>query len=267
MTELSAYTRDRLRRIADAALRHAGVVGIVPTPLGAVADAAGIAVEPVRAFGVGGSRPVLGAMWFEERALFVERNQSAARMRFTQAHELMHALCPWHHAALRTDTAAELFGPARDALESEANAGASMLIFGGARPAAGVSMAGAAALAAAHEASVHATLHHCVESDEGVSALLVAGRFPRRDGSLPVWRSIESPGFLRHYGCAQAHFPDGLTAGSPLLELAGHARVSREPPAMPLTMAGHRVVAEAHDNRHAVFVLLTSAACVLSEAG
>ncbi len=267
MIEASSYTRGRLARIADDALCRADVLGVVPTPLDAVAEAAGVAVEPMRAVSVTGDPALLGAMWFDERTLFVERDQSAVRRRFTLAHELMHALCPWHRAALRTDTEADLFGPVREQLEAEANAGAGLLIFGGSRFRGERSMAGALALAAAHAASAHATLHHCVETDHGLSALLVAGRFPLRDGSLPVWRSIESRAFRRRHGRALQHFPDGLTAGSRLRELAEHARTSSRPPAVPVDLGGDRLVAEAHDNRHAVFVLLTPAACVAGRAG
>jgi hypothetical protein len=253
MVELSAFTRRRLERIANDALRGAGVLGVVPTPLDALAEAAGIAVEPVASLGRERDRPVLGAMWLEERTLFLERRQSPARRRFTQAHEIMHALCPWHGPALRTDTAAELFGPTREMLEAEANAGASLLIFGGTAVAGPVSMASAQALAAAHGASLHATLHHCVESDRGASALLVAGRFPDRAGALPVWRSIQSAAFRRRFG---ALVPRALAAGSPLHDLAEQARTTRHPPGIALTLGGLRFVAEAHNNRHAVFVLL-----------
>ena len=251
MVEPHAYTRRRLERIADDALRDAGALGAVPTPLDAVARAAAIDVLPVAALG-GTDVPLLGALWFQERALFLERRQSPVRRRFTHAHELMHALCPWHRDVLRTDTAAELFGPARAAIEAEANLGAALLVFGGSRFAAGpLSMARALALASAHEASVHATLVHCVEADRGRSALLVAGRFPQRDGSLPVWRSIRSPAFGR------TQLPAVLTAGSPLRRLAERARTTREPPATTVHLGRRTLTAEAHDNRHAVFVLLT----------
>jgi hypothetical protein len=253
MPELSAFTRHRLERIVDEALRRAGVLGVVPTPLDTVAATAAIAIEPVASLGPARDRPVLGAMWLEERTLFLERRQSPARRRFTQAHELMHALCPWHGPALRTDTAAELFGPTREMLEAEANAGASLLLFGGTQATGPVSMAGAQALAAAHGASVHATLHHCVEADRGTSALLVAGRFPARDGALPVWRSIESPAFGRRF---RALAPSRLAPGSALRDLAEQARTTRQPPGIAVELGGSPFVAEAHDNRHAVLVLL-----------
>jgi hypothetical protein len=270
MAELGAHTRRRLEAIADDALRRAGALGVVPTPLDAVAAAAGVHVEPVAALAA--DRPLLGALWFEERTLFLERRQSAARRRFTQAHELMHALCPWHHATLlHTDTEAELFGPVKDALEAEANAGASLLIFGGSafrrRAAAPASIDAARELAALHGASVHATLHRCVEAASGPCALLIAGRYPLRDGSLPVWRSVESPAFRRRHGRARELFAAGLQAGSPLRALAERARSSSEPPATTVRVRGATVRAEAHDNRHVVLVLLVSGACAPRPGG
>jgi hypothetical protein len=75
MADAARYTRTRLERIADEALRRAGALGVAPTPLDAVAAAAGIHVEPVAALARAEDRPLLGALWFEERTLFLERRQ------------------------------------------------------------------------------------------------------------------------------------------------------------------------------------------------
>ena len=117
-------------------------------------------------------------------------------------------------------------------------------------------MATALSIASAHVASVHATLHHCVQADRGTSALVVAGRFRQRDGSLPVWRSVESPGFRRRFGSASALVGDVLAAGSPLSALAEQARTSREAPTATIRLGAQTLTAQAHDNRHAVLVLL-----------
>ena len=69
-------------------------------------------------------RALLGALWFEERTIYVDLSQPEPRRRFTDAHEAMHALCPWHEATLREDTEAELFRATRAAIEAEANYGA-----------------------------------------------------------------------------------------------------------------------------------------------
>src|SRR5215218_10221989 len=128
MTDLSAFTNRRLERIAEDALKAAGVLGVVPTPLDALRSVAGIrAVEPMPALPERVRTPgrrLLRALWFEERTIFLEERQSPARRRFTHAHELIHALVPWHEAAIREDTRDELFRRAAvDAIEAEANAG------------------------------------------------------------------------------------------------------------------------------------------------
>ena len=69
-------------------------------------------------------------------------------------------------------------------------------------------------------------------------ALLVVGRFPRRDGSLPVWRSVESRRYLRRFDRAAAATPAGLVPGSPLRELVEAARHMSEPAVAPLRWPG-----------------------------
>jgi L-fucose mutarotase/ribose pyranase (RbsD/FucU family) len=268
MAEALAFTRRRIERIADDALRAAGVLGVVPTPLDAVADAAGVrAVVPMPELPPAvrrTDRRLLGALWFEERALFLDETQSRVRRRFTEAHELAHALCPWHEAVLREDTEDELFRDTRAALELEANAGAGMLIFQradfAAQAAAGpCSIRTGLALAARYGASRHAALHHYVAMHPAPLALLVAGRFPRRDGGLPVWRGVESAAFAARFGPAAARVAGGLEPGSALRELAEAARTTSEPPMATVSLGGAVFRAEAWDNRHAVLLALAPA--------
>jgi hypothetical protein len=256
--EVSAYTVDRIGAIVDDALMRSGASGVLPTPLEAVCDYARLeVVEPA------GLRPeVLGAVWLEERALFVNRRQSTPRRRFTEAHELIHALCPWHEAVLRLDTASELFGPARHAVEAEANAGAAMLIFQGSSftaeaAAMPISLASVRALAERYGASLHATLRHYVQSHPEPVAMLTVGRFPRSDGSLPVWHRLESPGCRARGDLPSGPGRAGLAVGSALRGLVETARRSNVPPVMSVLTEGQRLRAEAHYNRHTFLVLLT----------
>jgi hypothetical protein len=270
MRELSGFTRRRLERIAEAALHEAGVLGVLPTPLEEVQRAAGIVAR--RDIGalprelVTTPQPLLGALWYERRTVYVDLAQSQPRLRFTDAHEAMHALCPWHEAVLREDGADELFRATRAAIEAEANFGAGLLIFQGRRFRERVrdepcSLAGALALAPEHGASRQATVHHYVQQHGGCAALLIAGRFPRRDGSLPVWRSVESPAFHRRYGRAGGQLGGGLAAGTPLRELVEAARITSGTPSTRVRLVGRdgsvrRCVAEAYYNRHTFLVLL-----------
>jgi hypothetical protein len=229
-----SFTRRRLEGIIEHTLRTAGALGVLPTPLEAVRDVAGVqAVEPIERL-VAETLPhqrLLGALWFEERTVYVDDRQSTPRRRFTEAHELTHALCPWHEAALRLDTESELFRPVADAIEAEANLGAGLLIFQGREF---VARAGsdpptidrARALALEHGASLHATLRQLVETHTRPAAMLAVGRFPARDGTLPVWLNAQSAAFTAHFGERR---PGALHPGTQVHALveasrtAGHA--------------------------------------------
>jgi len=253
--EPSAFTRARIAALVDRSLRESGALGVLPTPLDAVTATA--ALELVEAPGL--RSDVLGAIWFEERTVFVNGAQSAPRRRFTQAHEIVHALCGWHYAALREDTEASLFGPARDAIEAEANAGAAMLIFqaGAFREhAAGLpcSLASVRRLAATFGASLHATLHHYVQTSPHPVAMLTVGRFPRRDATLPVWRRVESPGFRAAAAGAAVALDAGLQPSSPLRAVVEEARTANGVTAV-VGAGPARLEVEAQYNRHAFLVL------------
>jgi IrrE N-terminal-like domain len=266
VVELSAFTRARLERIAEDALSEAGVAGVLPTPLEEVQRVAGIAARhdigdlPGELATPG--RELLGALWFERRAVYVDLAQPEPRRRFTDAHEAMHALCPWHVAALREDTDAELFRDTSLALEAEANFGAGLLIFQGRRFAARIAegprdMATALALAEEHGASRQATLLQFAQHHPAPVALLSIGRFPQRDGRLPLWRTVASPAFRRRFGRVGAD----LAPGRPLRELVEAARRFATPAAARLRLPDasgtlRHWTAEAHYNRRTFLVLV-----------
>jgi IrrE N-terminal-like domain len=244
---LSGYTRARIAALCADALRRSGALGVLPTPLEAVHALAGVALERLHVAAPLRER-LLGAVWFEERALFVRAGQSAARRRFTEAHETVHLLCPWHAAALRTDTAAELSSLAAG-VEAEANYGAGRLIFQGdafAREAAAHerSLRTPFALAGVYGASRHAAAYHYAESHREPVALVVAGRWLDADGRLPVWRTVASPAFAR---------PVPALDAADLAEAIEAARTTAEPVAT--TIGGLR--AEIANNRHCHLVLVS----------
>jgi IrrE N-terminal-like domain len=243
---LDEYTRERIAALCADALRRSGALDVLPTPLEAVHELAGIELERLPV-GAPLQARVLGALWFEERALFVRAGQSAARRRFTEAHETVHLLCPWHAAALRVDTAAELSSVA-EGLEAEANFGAGQLIFQGdrfAREAADHerSLRTPFALAGVYGASRHAAAYHYAETHADPLALAVAGRWPDATGRLPVWRTIASPTFA-------GRLPPLDTAE--LAEAIEVARTTTEP--VTTTVGGRR--AEVANNRHCHLVLV-----------
>jgi hypothetical protein len=260
------FTRDRIARLCADALRDAGVLGELPTPLEALHPLAGVRAH-VDLRDLPGISPalrgrLLGAVWFEERAVFVDGRQSAPRRRFTEAHELAHLLCPWHAAVLRLDTAHELFGPLSRGVEAEANLGAAELLFQGAafaREAArdARSLRTAFALAPRYGASRHAAALRYVEGSRAPVGLLVAGRWPGPDGCLPVWRGLESPAFARRYGPAAA-LGVALDAGDGWAgELIAQARRSADPVSADVTLTGTGFRVEVVNNRHCHLVFLT----------
>jgi hypothetical protein len=245
------YTRSRIAALCADALSRSGALGVLPTPLEAVHELAGIELERLPVAAPLRDR-LLGAVWFEERALFVRAGQSAARRRFTEAHETAHLLCPWHAAALRTDTAHELSAFA-EGLEAEANYGAGQLIFQGdafAREAAAHerSLRTPFTLAGRYGASRHAAAYHYAESHRDPVALVVAGRWPDGTGRLPVWRTVQSPAFARRHGRVP---PLDAVDGS-LAEAIEAARSTTGP--VEATVGGLR--AEVANNRHCHLVLV-----------
>jgi hypothetical protein len=256
------FTRCRIERIADRALRSAGVLGRLPTPLEEVQSAAGIlarrdiAALPAELATPG--RALLGALWFEERTLYVDLSQPEPRRRFTDAHEAMHALCPWHEATLREDTEAELFRATRAAIEAEANHGAAELIFQGrafrerlaAMPA---EIASARALAAEHGASLRATLHQLAADHPSPVALLVVSRFPDPEDGLRVWGAVTSPAYRRLRGPG----PRAIARDTPLRALIEAARGFQAAPPTAISLDGAPCVADVHYNRRCFLVLLS----------
>jgi hypothetical protein len=255
------FARRRIAALAAAALRDAGVEGVLPTPLAAVREAAGVRTVVDAAPGEG----ILGAYWYEERAVFVDRGQSEARQRFTEAHETIHALCPWHRATLMLDDEDTLSGRVRDELEVEANFGAAQLIFQGARfrrdaSASPPSLGAALALAERYGASRHAALHHYAAEHPEAVALVVLGRWPGADGALPVWSRVASAAFRARFAALDAGLVGPRGAAAELLE---EARRAKEPPSARLPLrdrdgAARRVTAEAYYNRRCHFLLVSA---------
>jgi hypothetical protein len=163
---------------------------------------------------------------------------------------------------VRLDTAAELFGDPRAAIEAEANLAASELIFQGGRFAAQAaererSLRTPLALTRAYGASGHAAAHHYVERHAEPIALLVAGRWPDARGRLPVWRSVESAAFAGAFGRLAGRMRHLPVANTPLGEAVEAARRSSEPVAGTILLGGRVFGAEVLNNRHCHLVLVT----------
>lgn len=251
---------------------------MVPTPLDAVAAAAeiseiidisqlppDIAARKPRAM-----RRILGALLHRERVAFVDLSQREPRARLTEAHEIGHQIIPWHRAAFQLDDQERLLGITRDQLEAEAYLAAGHLIFQGQhfmRPALDyqVSIGTPIALAPDYGASRHAAIRYYVLHHPHAVALLVAGHYLRRDGSIPIWTSVESASFAQKYGSLASLMNGRLLIaagdGQPLGDIAHQAMKTAEVTAkdfMIRDLRGDRedFIAEAFYNQHNVFIMV-----------
>jgi hypothetical protein len=215
---------------------------------------------------------VLGAFVFGERTAYIDRSEPLPRQRFTEAHEATHSMCKWHEPALKLDDSNTLDGRRlHHVVEAEANFGASYLIFQGGRfhrraLEEQVSMRTPLDLADGYGASRHATLHFYAEHHPDAVALLVTGRYLRWDGTLPIWRSVESPNFLGRFGRLRDLLPGGVLStqpgdNAPLAEIVQASRTSLDPPTTELLISDrdgtqHKFEAEAFFNQYCHFVLV-----------
>lgn len=163
-----------------------------------------------------------------------------------------------------------MFRDVKDIIEAEANYGAGRLIFQGSRfhrraLEEQVSMRTPLALASGYGASMHATLHYYVEEHPDAVALLVAGRYPHCDGTLPIWRSVESPAFRKRHGRIKDRLPNRELSirdddRSPLGGIVRQSRTAIDPPSTFVGIPdGDRTrvpfVAEAFFNGYCHFVM------------
>jgi hypothetical protein len=274
---LSPFTRQRIARLAEAALRDAGVLGVHPTPIAAVLAQLGVREQvdisqlpaELEARKPAGWKRVLGALWFKDRTVFVDRSQPEPRQLFTDAHEATHVMCPWHEATLKLDNEDTLFRQVKIQVETEAGFGAGQLIFQGGRfhrraLHEQVSMRTPLALAGDYGASRHATLHHYTEEHPDAVALLIAGRYPYLDQTLPIWRSVESRAFRARFGAVEQLLPRqqlSIAEDAVLGEILLASRTALDPPSKVIGVPdrdGKKVafVAEAFFNQHCHFVML-----------
>lgn len=279
-SDLNPYTRRRLLQLSLSALKSADVEGIVPTPLEAVAAAAGVQEildisdipDVVAAQKPAAWKQILGAFMYKERVVFVDRSQHEPRERFTEAHETAHRLIPWHEGCYELDNEVGLFGHTQDHLDLEANAVAAYLIFQGlgfqerALDFA-VSIETPVALAEDFRASLHAAIRYYTEHHPDPIALLILGRFPGATRTLPIWHSIESESYRTRFGRLSEFFPDGrlrLDGGdeNSLGALASRTLVNPDPVCRSeLLLPDLRgepasMVSECFFNRRCVFVML-----------
>ena len=279
--ELDEFARRQILAAAERALEVAGVRGVIPTPLDAVSEAAGIVEvidigklpKEIAAKKPQAWKRILGALLYREKVAFVDLSQTEPRARLTHAHEITHRILPWHQGAYQLDNEEHLLGDTHDRLELEAYLGGGHLLFQGRRfheAALGyqVSIKTPLALADDYLASMHATMRYYVLHHPDPVALLVAGRY-HASTSVPVWTSVESPAFHAQFGRFADRLPNGklpIAGGEakPLGDIAHAAMtgttVAAKEVVMPDVRGDRRTfVAEAFFNQHNLFVMVSEA--------
>lgn len=209
---------DSITDLAVHALREAGAVGVVPTPLDAVGGAlqygppedlfppdvpAGLMAAVLRLAG-----KVLGAVALPERVLYLDRDQPPGRQRFHHGHELGHIAIPWHNEAYYGDDYWTLDPETRVQLEDEANRFSIALLFQGggyAKEAADYRFGLATPLELSDRwgTSRHVAIRHYVQSHDRACAVLLIGRIPvlsRSGPAVKVLNGFESSKWARRYG-------------------------------------------------------------------
>lgn len=271
--------RRQILAFTDSTLRNAGVSGIIPTPLDAVAKAAGITEiidisqlpRDIEARKPPALKRILGALLHRERVALVDLNQPEPRARLTEAHEIGHQIIPWHQAAFQLDDEERLLGLTHDQLEREAYLAGGHLIFQGEhfwRRALDyqVSIGTPVALAPEYAASLHATIRYYVLHHPDPVAVLVAGRYLKSNGSVPVWESVDSPSFLARFGMLAGRMAGQLMIasgdGEPLGDIAMKAMSGAEIAARDVIIPDidgeqRPFIAEAFYNHHNLFVMIT----------
>lgn len=271
--------RRQILAAADAVLHRAGVEGVLPTPLDAVREAAGIrdvvdmtnlpselAEQKPRKW-----QRILGAYVYRERVVYLDRSQSGPRQRFVKAHEIGHRIIPWHDGVFQLDNEEYVFNDTEQLAESEAKLAGAHIIFQGSGFAhrardLKATIASPIALASDYAVSLHVTIRHYVEQHPDPVGLLVLGRYLDAAGRLPIFQAVESPSFEQRYGragdrFATAHIAVSGGGAKPLGDILQAALDGESTPAKPVRLrdrAGEprRFIAEAFFNQYSVFLML-----------
>lgn len=219
---LDQFSRRQIIFLSESALQQAGVVDVLPTPLDVVAGGAGVSEiisigelpEDLAIRKPPGWKRILGAYLYRSDTAFVDLSQPVGRRRFTLAHETGHKLIPWHADSFHLDNDARIFEDTEEELEEEATLAGTLLIFQGGRfhtraldYETGLQVP--ITLADTYGASITATARFYVEHHPDPVGLVIAGRFERADGTVPIWATVASKSFRERFGGLDRYFPQG----------------------------------------------------------
>ena len=130
-------TKEELETLADDLLKRAGVYGVLPTPLEALYDHAGVTCinelpekesylktlsKAAKTTFEGAFRSIRGIADLRDDVVYIPQGQTDVRDRFARAHEISHQTIPWHdNTDPYIDTSLTLFPEAKEEFEREAS--------------------------------------------------------------------------------------------------------------------------------------------------
>lgn len=269
--------RRQILAAAEAALHSAGAYGVLPTPLKAVEQAIGVKdvidmselPDELRARKPKRWKRILGAYLYDEEMIFVDRDESEPRVRFAEAHEVGHAIIPWHRGSFQLDNEDRIFGDTELLLENEAKLAGAHLIFQGASFIERAldfetGLDAPIALSDDYGASMHVTIRHYVEHHPEPVAVLITGRYENMPG-LPIFTSLASASWRDRYGdlapkCGGSHLAVLHGDGRPFGDIIDAALRSSQSVAKAIKVPDHngdkhKCIAEAFFNQYNVFVM------------
>jgi Zn-dependent peptidase ImmA (M78 family) len=267
---------DEIARYARNALRNAGALGTLPTPIDDLLAAAKVGSLRIEEdtkdrflAGLRGSartafksmfQKVRGVADLRERVVYVDEALSDPRILFTKGHELGHEVLPWQKLdPALFDDGKSLSCDAEEDFDIEANLFAAEVIFQGDRFSKIVrdyapGFETIFHVAKLHGASRHATSWRYVEAQDESVALIIY--LPCKYQIQTLWRSkvVVSSSFRRRY-CSIA-VPQRL-ASDHAWAAAWHSNLIHcDTISLDCDGASHAFEWQAWWNRHAVFVML-----------
>jgi len=272
----------RIRREARRALQAAGALGVFPTPVDTIIEAAKhsvIADEQIddrfltkAALRLGGAlksalSKVLGVLDVGAKAMHLDRTVHIAKLPFLKLHELGHGLLPWQRDmyALTADCEKTLDPEVSDLFERQSNAFASEVLFqldtfqqeAADHP---FSIQTPLKLSRRYGASVYATVRRYVSTNARCCAVVVLEPPELQPGAgfiARIRRVVTSASFAHKFGSIA--WPEEFTPDDALGKVIPIGRkMSRPREVVLIDSAGvrHACVVEAFDSTRHVFILI-----------
>jgi len=279
---LSAQQRALIQRHARLALEKADAIGVFPTPIEAVMEAAKVVVADQDALAEGflqkirrnagaalrrALSKVLGVLDVVARVIYLDRTLYVVKQTFLKLHETAHAVLPWQRDiyAVTEDCEMTLAPEIGEVFEREANVFASDVLFqldAFTAEANGYNFGIKVPLKLAKKygASVYSSVRRYVSESHRACAVLVLNPPELCNGHgfvATIRRVVASNDFIWHFG--ELDWPPSFTPGDEIGAMVPVGRSMSRPRTISLVDRNgtrHECVAEAFTQTHQVFVLI-----------